>query len=51
LYEEIARRRAEIDAVKSRSEASFSVWLGEIAQLVGGAAGFLVGKLLKLLFD
>jgi hypothetical protein len=50
LYEEIARRRAEIDTVKTRSEASFSVWLSGIAQAIGGAAGFLAGKLLKLLF-
>jgi hypothetical protein len=51
LYEEIVRRRAEIDAIKSRSEASFSAWLGQVAEMVGGAAGFLVGKLIKIFFD
>jgi hypothetical protein len=50
LYEELARRSAEIAAIKSRSEASFGAWLGQVAQMVGGAAGFLVGKLVKVLF-
>lgn len=51
LYRELAEQHAELVALRSRSETSFSIFLGQMANMVGGAAGFIVGKLIRILFD
>lgn len=49
LYEELRRRTAELTTLERRTEASFAAWMGQVAKLVGGAAGYLVGRLVRLL--
>lgn len=49
LYEEIKRKRAELSTLERRRDASFGAWMAQIASLVGGAAGFVIGRLIKWL--
>jgi len=50
LHAELVRRSEELRSVRAHSDASFSAFLGTIASSVGGAAGFVIGKLVKLIF-
>lgn len=49
LYEEIKRKSAELSALERRQDASFGAWMAQVASLVGGAAGFVIGRLLRAL--
>jgi hypothetical protein len=49
LYEEIKRKRSELSALEHRRDASFATWMAQMASLVGGAAGFVIGRLIKWL--
>lgn len=49
LYQELRNRTAELTSLERRTEASFAAWIGQVAGIVGGAAGYLVGRLVRLL--
>jgi hypothetical protein len=50
LYEELILRREELADLRQRNEASFNIWLGTVAKVIGGAAGYLVGRVMRGLF-
>jgi hypothetical protein len=49
LHEELARYQFELELIKFKKEASFNVFVSKLAEIVGGAAGFLIGKILGIL--
>jgi hypothetical protein len=49
VYSELRRREEELRVVAARSDASFEVWMTQIAATIGGAAGYLVGTLIRVL--
>jgi hypothetical protein len=49
LYEELKRRTAEVSTLEQKADASFAIWMQQTAHFVGGAAGYLVGRLIRLL--
>lgn len=49
VHEELMRRQEELRRVRAQSDASFAVWLQTLATSLGAAAGFVVGRLTKLI--
>ena len=51
LYNALRQRREDLADIETKSKSSFGAWMEQVAQVVGGAAGFLIGKLLSIIFD
>lgn len=49
LYAQLQEKRAELAGLERRQNASFAAWMTQVAGAVGGAAGFLIGRLLRVL--